>query len=130
MTPIVFINCKREPFVSLIISGQKQYETRTRNMLGRFLGERILIAETGNGKPVVRCSARITGTIATYVSEAWERYRARACIRSGSSYDWQDGTRVKWLYKLEDVQPVDPFTPPEGRRHGRTWMEYKEAEKV
>lgn len=130
MTPIIFINCKHEPFVALIMEGRKLYESRTRDMLGRFLGERVLIAETGKGKPVVRCSALISEIHTFYVQEAWERYRERACIRSGSEYDWHDGTKKKLLYRLTDVRQVEPFTPPEGRRHGRTWMEYKEAEKA
>ena len=123
---IIFINCKAEPFVDDILAHRKLYETRTRNMLGRFLGERIFIAETGHGKPVVRCSAKIAEVHAVFVPEAWERYRKRACIRSGSQYDWKDDTKVKWLYRLTDVRPVKPFIPAEGRRHGRVWMELGE----
>lgn len=127
MTPVVFVNCSRFPFLRKIMDRSKPFETRTRNMLGRFLGERVLFAETGHGRPVVRCSAVIAEIIEVYTREAWNRYREAACIPAGSQYDWQPGTRKKVLYRLEDVQPVSPFTPPEGVRHGRVWMEYLPA---
>ena len=63
MIPVLFINCSGEPFVDWIIDGLKQFETRTRNtlktLLSWALGRRILIAETGHGRPLVRCSAVI-----------------------------------------------------------------------
>lgn len=125
MLPVVFINCSRHPFLKKIMDFQKEYETRTRNMLGRFLGERVLFAETGHGKPVVRCSAVISEIIEVYTQEAWNKYLRAACIPAGSTYDWQPGTRKKVLYRLTDVVACDPFTPPEGIRHGRVWMEYE-----
>lgn len=124
MTPIVFINCKKHPFVDQIMSGQKAYETRTRNTLGRFLGERILLAETGYRKPFVRCSAVISEIVEVFNRDEWIKYLRDACIPEGSTYDWQPWTKKKVLYKLADVIPFAPFTPPEGRRHGRVWMEY------
>lgn len=120
---IIFINCKEQPFISRIIDGEKEYETRTRNMLGRFLGERVLLAETGNGNPVVRCEATIDSVISVHVPEYWEHYRSRAGVDRNSRYDWQPDTRIKWLYHLTDVKPIAPFVPAKSRRHGRTWME-------
>ena len=64
MTPVIFINCKEQPFLDRILSGRKKFETRTRNTLGRFLdhamNDRVLLAETGHGRPVIRASARIS----------------------------------------------------------------------
>lgn len=131
MIPVVFINCKEQPFVDQILSGDKLYETRTRNTLGRLLGERILIAETGRGKPIVRASAVITSRIAVYAPHCWKRYLKDACIAPGSRYDWQEDTKVKWLYKLTDVQKVDPFILPDScRRHGRVWAELPDLANV
>lgn len=124
MLPIIFINCRKRPFLDQILLGDKRYETRTRNMLGRFLGERVLLAETGNGRPVVRCSAVITEVHAVYTQECWEKFRSSARIPKGSEYDWKPETKVKWLYKLDGVVACYPFTPPESIRHGRVWMEY------
>lgn len=125
MIPIIFINCKHQPFVSDIISGLKQYETRNRNTLGRFLGDRVLLAETGHGRPLVRCSCQIDQIVEVFTREKWEKYRQFAWVPVGSDYDWQPDTKKKVLYRLADVQPVEPFHPVHGRRHGRIWMEYK-----
>lgn len=121
--PAVFINCRRHPFVEKILSLQKPFETRTRNTLRRFLGERILLAETGRGAPLVRGSAIVAEIIEVYTRDAWERYRAAACIPVGSEYDWKPDTRKKVLYRLEDVRRCTPFRLLDGIRHGRTWME-------
>ena len=130
MIPVVFINCRKEPFVDDIIGGLKQYETRTRNTLGRFLGEPILIAETGHGRPIVKAYAVIDEIISVRSKEIWDEYLECTWVPVGSSYDWQPGTKVKWLYHLKDVIPIaDPFTPPKGRRHGRVWMEYNNEER-
>ena len=125
MTPIIFINSKNTPFVDQILSGRKRYETRTRNTLRQFIGHRVLLAETGNGRPVVRCTAVITEVIEVISQWEWiHTYRKHTGIRSGSRYDWQPDTKVKYLYRLAGVVACHPFTPPEDIRHGRVWMEY------
>ncbi len=133
MTPVLFINCSREPFVNWIAAGLKLYETRTKNTLKSLLkwalGERILIAETGHGDPVVRCSAIIDEVIAVYTREQWEKYLQFTWIPVGSDYDWKPDTKVKWLYHLTDVKPLTPFVLPKScPRHGRVWAEYREEE--
>ena len=129
MIPIIFINSASVPFVDLIMSGKKIYETRSRNVL-RFLfdtGSPFLIAETGKGKPVVKCSARIRSITVIYTEEEWHTLRTWHTVPIGSAYDWKPSTKKKVLYELEDIRPVSvPFTPSEGKRHGRTWMEYYE----
>lgn len=129
MIPVIFINCKLFPFVDWIMSGRKQYETRTRNtmksLLSWALGSRFLIAETGHGDPVVRCSVRIDIIRWVRSRSLWEKYREDCCIPSGCFYDWKPDTKVKYLYHLVDVEPVTPFTLPRScKRHGRVWAEY------
>ena len=130
MTPVIFIHCtRRTPFVSLIMSGIKQYETRTRHslkgLLSWALGERILIAETGHGDPLVRCSAVIDHYVVVYTREQWEEYLQYSWVPVGSEYDWKPGTKAKYLYHLSDVRPVEPFRLPRScRRHGRVWAEF------
>ena len=124
MIPVVFINCVSAPFLDDIISGRKQYETRSRDMLARLVGCRVLLAETGNGRPVVRASAVLqSGRPVDRIG--WECLRRRTCVPAGSQYDWKPDTKVRYCYQLFDVRPVSPFTPPEGVRHGRVWMEYE-----
>ena len=124
MIPIIFINCKRYPFIRWIMNRTKLFETRNRNTLGRFLGERVLLAETGHGQPLVLCSAVITEVREVFTRSAWEVTKLDCMISDGSPYDWKPDTKKKVLYRLSDVRPVKPFHP-EGRRHGRIWMEYE-----
>jgi hypothetical protein len=129
MTPVVFVNCSAAPFIDDIISGRKTVETRTRDTLGTLAGKRVLLAETGNGRPVVRASAVIGTAIPVRSAREWERLRSAHCVPGGSRYDWQPGSGVKYAYPLLNVRPfAAPFTPPEGVRHGRVWMEYTENE--
>lgn len=127
MTPVIFINCKEEPFVDDIIGGLKQYETRNRNTLKQFLGSRVLIAETGNGSPLVKCSATIAEIVEVFTREAWDEYLQFTWIPIGSSYDWQPDTKRKVLYRLTDIARITPFRlPSSAKRHGRVWAEYNE----
>ena len=125
MIPAVFINGKKSPFIDRILLFQKLYETRTRNTLGRLLGERVILAETGKGKPLARATAVIKELHRVYTRSAWETVFPALGIDRGSEYDWQPWTKQKVLYYLDDVRPIEkPFVLPEGRRHGRVWMEY------
>lgn len=131
MTPVIFINCNDEPFVDYIIDGRKSYETRNRNslksLLSWALGKRVLIAETGHGNPIIRCSAVIDCYWDVHSAHGWNAVRNVHAVPVGSKYDWKPDTKVKWLYHLTDVQPVDPFTLPNNSiRHGRVWAEYRE----
>ena len=128
MTPIIFINCKDEPFVDDILGGLKQYETRNRNTLKRFLGTRVLLAESGHGRPIVKGSATIADIVEVFTREAWEDYLQFTWVPVGSKYDWQPDTKKKVLYRLTDVQSYIPFIPAKDRRHGRVWMEYNGSE--
>ena len=128
MTPAIFINCSRFPFVDEIMARLKQYETRSRNTLGRFLGDRVLLAETGSGAPHVRCSAVIDEVISVTTKEQWEKYLEATWVPVGSSYDWQPDTKIKWLYHFTDIKPLKPFRLTSGRRHGRVWMEAEGSE--
>lgn len=123
MIPIVFINCKDVPFVDLIISENKIFETRNRDTLGGLVGRRIYLAETGHGKPVVKCVAEIFKPTVVREKEWFQWFRESTCIPCGSKYDWKDDTKCKYLYPIGYVERVDPFIPKEGKRHGRVWME-------
>lgn len=124
MTPVVFINCQEQPFLDDIMSWRKTYETRSRNTLGALVGQRVLLAETGHGRPVVRCSAIIRCAVPVSDRKTWNAMRKATRVPRGSKYDWKPGTRRKWLYMLDNVAYCIPFHPEEGVRHGRTWMEY------
>lgn len=127
MTPVLFINCSRFPFVDQIMAKEKLFETRNKDTLRNLVGKRVLIAETGDHtRPLVRCSAFVEYAYPVYTRAEWDVYRKWTRVEVGSSFDWTPDTIVKWIYRLTDVRPVDPFNPPEGIRHGRVWMEYEE----
>ena len=128
MIPVIFINCKEYPFVDDFLNSRKVLETRNRNTLGRFLGEKILIAETGKGKPVIRFMCKIT-MVRCYLDKwPYERDRNLHNIAPGSRYDWKPETKKKWAYSFSDIVPVSVPFPVNGKRHGRTWIEYNEKE--
>ena len=126
MIPVIFVNCSDRAYVDSIMTGTKKYETRTKNTLKNLLswslGQRVLIAETGHGAPLVRCSAIIDSIIEVFSEDAWLPYIMDADIANGGKYDWKPDTKKKVLYHLTSVLPVKPFIP-EGKRHGRVWME-------
>lgn len=122
---VLFINCSLFPFLDRIISLRKPWETRSRNTLRALIGCRVYLAETGRRRPLVRCSAVIGAPLVIRSRKEWNQYRSACCITRGSQYDWKPWTKQKYLYPLLDVVPCSPFTPPEGLRHGRVWMESK-----
>ena len=126
MTPVIFINCKEYPFIDQIISGRKWYETRTKDTLSRFAGQRVYLAETGKGHPVVKCSAVLHSPIKVVTAKEWEfLYRNLSAIPNGCKYDWQPITTAKYCYYIDSIRPIQPAFVPEGKRHGRVWMEWE-----
>lgn len=125
MIPVLFINCKSAPFIDDIIKGNKIFETRSINSLRSLVGKRVLICQTGKGKSLVRCSARIVNAFPVSSFHEWDMFREYTRVRSDSPYEWKPDTKKKWLYELSSViiESV-PFHPAEGVRHGRVWMEY------
>lgn len=118
----VFINCRCSPFIDWIISGQKPYETRSRNVLAPLIGKTVYLAETGKGSaPVVRAVA----TIASAASVPFDDVGMRdAAMITGTAYDIRPGC-TKVFYRLADVRPVSPFPLPSGRiNHGRSYTEF------
>lgn len=121
--PVVFINCSEEPFIDRIMHGLKQAETRTRDTLKNLVGQRVYLAETGKGKPTVRCSVKIIRS-EQVDREEWNNHRFDIGVNYGGSFDWKPETKSKYLYWLQAVEIVEPFTAVEGTRHGRTYMTY------
>ena len=126
MIPVLFINCKEAPYVDDIMAHQKIVETRSSDTLKALVGKRVLIAATGRGKPVVCGSAIIRKPITVTHRGVWETLRPLHGVPEGSSHDWKENTKRKYLYILSRIKECEPFTPPEGKRHGRVWMEYSE----
>lgn len=124
MTIVIGINSSTAPFMDDIGALLKRLETRNRNMLGRYVGQRVILAETRQGGYLALYSAVIRSARAIRSREDWEALRPLHRVPAGNVYDWQPGTRVKWVYELSGLRRLRPFRVPEGVRHGRTCMEY------
>ena len=117
----VYINCRQQRFVDWILSGAKQDETRTRDVLRALVGQRVWLIETGRGAPVVRGSALVESS--RRVPYADEAARRAAGIH-GTPYDIPRGGE-KVFYHLVDVRPVAHFPVPAARvNHGRSYTEF------
>lgn len=118
----VYINCRRSPFIDWIISCQKLYETRAKNVLAPLIGKTVFLAETGRRSvPVVRASAVIASAVSVPYEDAAMREQA---MIAGTDYDILPG-RSKVFYKLANVRPVEPFPVPSIRiNHGRSYTEF------
>lgn len=128
MIPIVFINCTEYPYVDSIMAGFKTCETRNRNTLGELVGKRVLIAETGyfRKKPLIKGTAVIGQPVRITSAETWYALAPLHRVPYSSHFEWNKDTKQKYIYPLTDVHEVEPFVPPEWKRHGRVWMEYSE----
>lgn len=125
MRPVIGINSSSAPFMTEIGAGLKTLETRSRNTLGRFVGKRVMLAETKQGGYLAMYTAIIRAAHRIDSPEAWEALRPLHRVPVGSKYDWKPDTRVKWAYEITSLRRLCPFRVPEGRRHGRVWMEYE-----
>lgn len=125
MTPAIFINCKEVPYIDKILALDKPDETRSRNVLGKFTGMRVMLVETGNGRPMVRGSVVVGEPRPVRTQLAWDSMRSLTQVPAGSRYDWKDDTRVKWLTPMLRPMMCEPFPlPADAKRHGYTWAEY------
>ena len=124
----IFVNEDSAPYAALIVNGQKTIETRTRNMLKRFLGRRVEIISTHKNKaPMVIGHA----TIEDYAfcnAQYLDMWRNDTQIPKGDVYDnlgTRKGISGKWFYFLKDAAPCEPYPLPKNAiRHGRTWAEF------
>lgn len=110
-------------YASAIVSGAKQIETRSRNMLSALVGERVAIIRTRK-----HCKPQIVG-YATIVKSSFcssvdfQKYFFLHCVQPGSQYDCAG--KGKWFYWMKSPEPCCPYDlPATAIRHGRSWCEF------
>lgn len=110
-------------YASAIVSGAKQVETRSRNMLKALVGQRVAIIRTRPGrKPCVVGYATI-GKATFCPSADFQKYFHLHCVQPGSRYDCHGAG--KWFYWMEAPEVCTPYElPPEKVNHGRSWCEF------
>ena len=112
-------NTRAVPYADAIASGLKPIETRTRDVLGRFVGKRVLIIRTEDGKkPMVIGSAFIRDK-AFHDANTMDFLRDLTCIPPGSKYDCNG--KGKWCYYMaHPVQFAEPIPLDEFKVISRT----------
>lgn len=98
-------------YADLIVSGEKTIETRTRDMLKRFVGQRVAVIRTSHPR-----QSEVVGEV-TIERKAFESaqdldlLRWRTLIPCGDKYDCKGGG--KWCYYLKDAARHDKPVPLE-----------------
>ena len=128
----IFINEDDIPFALLIGQGKKTIETRTKDMLGKLVGERVALISTSKKRmPLIVGYATITAK--QFVPECMldsTEARTLTHIPKGSKYDKYVYNKNaycygKWCYVMRWPEVCQPSPLPlEAVRHGRSYCEF------
>jgi hypothetical protein len=104
-TPTMGINVRSDgdiDYASLIVDGQKKYESRKTDSLGPYVGKTVGIVRTGSG-PAVAIGQVTIGEPIVVDAEKFNKLRKQHLVPQGSKFDIDvDGT--KYLYPM--INPV------------------------
>ena len=101
------INCKHQDFIAQILSGEKIIETRNTYSLNPYMGKRIGLIRTGQGKATLEGYATITGQIVYYNKLSFDSHYNLHLVGSNSPYYIKESS-IKVGYILEDVIAIEP----------------------
>lgn len=120
----IYVNQTRYvPYADAIVNGYKKIETRSRNVLGKLVGKKVMVVRTMQGKPSeVVGYVRISGAEFWTAAEMDER-RNETLIPPGSKFDCRG--KGKWCYSLTEAEAIKPFKLPKhgAVNHGRSYCE-------
>ena len=104
---VIFIHSTRkEPYAEQVALGLKPVETRTKDMLGRFVGQSILIGRTRDGHRAEVIGSGVITSKKFCTKAELDRMRDKTRIPKGSKYDCQgDG---KWCYTIRYAKRTKP----------------------
>ena len=94
---------KATPYAVQIVKGQKTIETRTRNVLERFVKSRVLVIRTRSGHKAEVIGSVVIDKVRFHTAREMEAMRDQTLIPTGSKFDCQDG-KGKWCYYLTDPE--------------------------
>lgn len=101
MIPAIYVHETRAtPYARAIVEGIKPIETRTRDMLGAFIGQTVLIIRTRDGKPADVVGSAFIASKRFYSAKELDELRNQTLIPPGSQFDCK--ARGKWGYTLTD----------------------------
>lgn len=108
--PAIYVHdTKGTPYALQIVKGEKPIETRTRNVLKRFVGERVLVIRTRAGhkaEVIGEVTISCAGWLDAY---ALDEQRNLTLIPKGSKFDCKKGG--KWCYWLKNPTEYDKPVP-------------------
>lgn len=96
------INDKGYPFTELIFSGKKTIETRRKKSLHPYIGQRVGVIKTGQGKAKLVGFVTIGHPIYYKTEEEFRQDEEKHFVRKGSKYDIDENG--KWGYAL--INPI------------------------
>lgn len=94
-------------YATAIVQGYKPVETRTRDMLGKLVGERVAIVRTRRRHPAEIIGYATITRKAYHTTAELEDMRDQTLIPPGSKFDSHGAG--KWCYYLEDPEEVAPI---------------------
>lgn len=107
MIPAIYVHQTRYVrYADAIVGGYKPIETRTRNVLGRFVGQPVLIVRTQDGKPAEVIGQATISKAEYHTKKELDAMRNKTLIPPGSRFDCSG--RGKWCYTMTDPMPMKP----------------------
>jgi predicted transcriptional regulator len=98
------VNQGKSAFADKIVSGQKYYETRESDSLRPYVGKRVGIIRTGQGKAKAIGEVTIGEPIIVSSIEAFAQLRHQHLVPQGCKFDIKHNG-IKYLYPM-----LDPIT--------------------
>lgn len=95
-------NTKDKPFADLIVDGLKTIETRESNSLHPYVGERIAIVRTGEGKAFAIGEVIITGFSWTNSESIFNSYEDMHMVEKGNPFYIKQSIG-KYMYFLDNA---------------------------
>ena len=99
-------------YATLIVSGQKLWESRRTRSLDPYVGKRVGIVRTGTGVATVTGSA-IVGRAIAVTEREFNDLRSEHLVPRGSTFDIEKGA-IKYLYPLADCNQIKSRPVPKG----------------
>jgi len=106
VSPKIGINVNQggSSFADKIISGEKKFETRESDSLRSYVGKRVGIIRTGEGKAKAIGDVTLGEPIVVSSAEEFAKLRDLHLVPEGSKFDIKEGG-VKYLYPIENPVP-------------------------
>lgn len=105
------INCKKQNFIDQILNGEKTIETRSCYSLRPYVGKRVGLIETGNGRAKLKGFATIKEEVIYRTKDSFDEDFSKHRVAKESPFYFNG---IKYGYVLTDVEklnePIEVYT--------------------